>query len=64
MFGQDAHQITSDDQIFSNPSYSHDGKEIAFTMGSSDPMSGVQHVYAMDRNGEALAKIITKAKGK
>ncbi len=50
--GSNARQITFDDRILSDPSFSPDGKFIAFTMGDINPLkSEGRHVYIMDRDG-------------
>jgi hypothetical protein len=50
--GRNARQITFDDRVLDDPSFSPDGKLIAFVTGEIDPLkSEGRHVYIMDRDG-------------
>lgn len=45
--GQNARQLTVDDQLFAEPSFSPDAKRIVFTSGLGDPFWSERHIFMM-----------------
>ena len=53
----EAHPITADEQLYFSPSFSPDGGQIVFAMGSGDPLSGVRQICVADRDGQRRKQV-------
>jgi eukaryotic-like serine/threonine-protein kinase len=55
--GHSPRQLTTDERNVSWPSFSPDGKQIAFGMSDNDPLKYTGHIYVCDRNGNNRRQI-------
>ncbi len=57
--GSGAQPISAGDQFYFTPSFSSDGRQIVYAMGSGDPLSGDTYLCLQDRDGQRRRQIIS-----
>ncbi len=57
--GHTTRQLTTDERNITWPSFSPDGKQIAFSMSDNDPLKSTSHIYVCDRDGYNRRQITT-----
>ncbi len=57
--GHATRQLTTDERNITWPSFSPDGKQIAFGMSDNDPLKSTRHIYVCDRDGNNRRVITT-----
>lgn len=57
--GRSIRQLTTDERSITWPSFSPDGKQIAFGMSDNDPLKSTRHIYVCDRDGSNRRQITT-----
>ncbi len=55
--GQESRQLTMDERNITWPSFSPDGRQIAFSMSDNDPLKTASHIYVCDRDGNNRRQI-------
>jgi len=61
--GQNAIPITPDDQSVVDPTFSPDGKQIAFLVNDPDPIKPFRYLYILDRQSQNRRQLTTGAEG-
>jgi len=57
--GHTTRQLTTDERNITWPSFSPDGRQIAFGMADNDPLKSASHIYVCDRDGNNRRQITT-----
>jgi Tol biopolymer transport system component len=57
--GHETRQLTTDERNITWPSFSPDGRQIAFGMSDNDPLKSTSHIYVCDRDGNSRRQITT-----
>ncbi len=57
--GHATRQLTTDERNIGWPSFSPDGRQIAFSMSDNDPLKTTSHIYVCDREGNNRRQITT-----
>lgn len=61
--GQNATAITPDDQSVLDPTFSPDGKQVAFLVNDPDPIKPFRYLYVLDRQSQNRRQLTTGAEG-